>query len=137
MALDSEAAVTAYRSLVAVACVSSGLLATLASAPIVLAGVLIVGFRVPARTAMPVTFVLTGVVAAAIWGMPGAAVVAATVQGLFITFDILMIIFGAILLLNTLKYSGALSVIRHGFSGINPDRRVQVIIICWGRRGRR
>lgn len=63
--------------------------------------------------------------------MPGSAVAAATIQGLFITFDILMIIFGALLLLNTLKYSGALAVIRHGFSEISPDRRVQVIIIAW------
>lgn len=96
-----------------------------------LAGVLIVGFRLPARTAMPVTYVVTAVIAAAIWGMPGSAVAAATIQGLFVTFDILMIIFGAILLLNTLKYSGALAVIRRGFSEISPDRRVQVIIICW------
>ena len=108
-----------------------GLLAALAAAPIVLAGILIVGFRLPARTAMPVTFVLTAVLAITVWGMPATAVAAATVQGLFVTFDILMIIFGAILLLNTLKYSGALGAIRHGFSAISPDRRIQVIIIGW------
>jgi len=111
--------------------VSLGLLAALAAAPIVLAGVLIVGFRLPARTAMPVTFVLTAVIGATVWNMPASALAAATVQGLFVTFDILMIIFGAILLLNTLKYSGALGVIRHGFSEISPDRRVQVVIIAW------
>jgi len=111
--------------------VSLGLLAALAATPILLAGILIVGFRIPARTAMPVTFVLTAIIAATVWSMPGSAVAAATVQGLFITFDILMIIFGALLLLNTLKYSGALAVIRHGFSEISPDRRVQVIIIAW------
>ena len=110
---------------------SLGLLAALAATPILLAGILIVGFRIPARTAMPVTFVLTAVIAATVWSMPGSAVAAATIQGLFITFDILMIIFGALLLLNTLKYSGALAVIRHGFSEISPDRRVQVIIIAW------
>jgi len=110
---------------------SLGLLAALAATPIVVAGALIVGWRVPARTAMPVTLVLTAVIAVAVWDMPGAAVAAATVQGLFITFDILMIIFGAILLLNTLKFSGALSVIRRGFSRISPDRRVQVVIIAW------
>ena len=107
------------------------MLAAVAAAPILLAGVMIVGFRVPARTAMPVSYVFTAVIAAAIWGMPGTVIAAATVQGLFITFDILMIIFGAILLLNTLKYSGALGVIRMGFSAISPDRRVQAIIIAW------
>lgn len=110
---------------------SLGFLAALAATPILLAGILIVGFRVPARTAMPVTYILTAVLAVVVWDMPGTAVAAASIQGLFITFEILMIIFGAILLLNTLKYSGALSVIRHGFADISPDRRVQVIIIAW------
>lgn len=110
---------------------SLGVLAALAALPIVLAGVLIVGFRVPAKTAMPVTFVLTAVNGALVWEMSGTTIAAATIQGLFITFNILMIIFGAILLLNTLKFSGALSSIRHGFSAISPDRRVQVIIIAW------
>lgn len=108
-----------------------GLLAALAAAPILLSGILIVGFRVPARTAMPVTLVLTSLIAVVVWDMPVAAVAAAAVQGLFITFDILMIIFGAILLLNTLKFSGALSAIRLGFSRISPDPRVQVVIIGW------
>lgn len=110
---------------------SLGFLAALAATPILVAGVLIVGFRVPARTAMPITYILTAAIAVLVWGMPGSAVAAASIQGLFITFDILMIIFGAILLLNTLKYSGALAVIRHGFSEISPDRRIQVIIIAW------
>lgn len=110
---------------------SLGFLAALAATPILVAGILIVGFRVPARTAMPVTYILTALLAVVVWGMPGTAVAAASIQGLFITFEILMIIFGAILLLNTLKYSGALSVIRHGFADISPDRRVQVIIIAW------
>ena len=80
---------------------------------------------------MPVTFALTVAIAVTVWGMPATAVAAATVQGLFVTFDILMIIFGAILLLNTLRYSGALGAIRQGFSEISPDRRIQVIIIGW------
>jgi lactate permease len=58
-------------------------------------------------------------------------VAASTVQGLIITFDILLIIFGAILLLNTLKHSGAITSIRAGFSRISTDRRVQVVIIAW------
>jgi lactate permease len=111
--------------------VSLGFLAALAATPILVAGILIVGFRITARTAMPVTYILTAIIAVTVWNMPGTAIAAASIQGLFITFDILMIIFGAILLLNTLKYSGALAVIRRGFSEISPDRRVQVIIIAW------
>ena len=35
------------------------------------------------------------------------------------------------LLLNTLKHSGAVHVIRSGFSRLNDDKRVQVVIVVW------
>ncbi len=108
-----------------------GLQAALAVAPILVAALLLVGFRVPARTAMPVVYVLAALIGGFIWRMPFAQLAAATVQGLFITFEILFIIFAAILLLNTLKHSGAVSAIRAGFTTISPDRRVQVVIITW------
>ena len=56
---------------------------------------------------------------------------ASTVQGLFLTFDLLWIIFGAILLLKTLERSGGVSAIRRSFHDISDDRRVQVVIIAW------
>ncbi|GAA3906470.1 L-lactate permease [Halomonas cibimaris] len=58
-------------------------------------------------------------------------IAASTLQGLILTISILWIIFGAILLLNTLKHSGGITAIRKGFSGISPDRRVQAIIVAW------
>jgi lactate permease len=58
-------------------------------------------------------------------------ILASTFQGLGITFGLLWIIFGAILLLNTLKHSGGIAAIRSGFTSISPDRRVQAIIIAW------
>ena len=39
--------------------------------------------------------------------------------------------FGAIVLLNTLKYSGAIVTIKKGFSNVSADRRIQVILIAW------
>jgi lactate permease len=50
---------------------------------------------------------------------------------LLITLGLLWIIFGAILLLNTLKHSGGITAIRAGFTTISPDRRIQAIIIAW------
>ena len=110
---------------------SLSLLAFLALLPILAAAVMLVGFRMPARTAMPLSFILTAIIAATVWGLSGTQILASSIQGLFITFDILYIIFGAILLLNVLKYSGAVGVIRRGFTDISPDRRVQVVIIAW------
>jgi len=105
--------------------------AFLALLPILMAAILLVGFRWPARTTMPIIYVIAVVIALFFWKVSFINVAAATVQGLFITFDILFIIFGAILLLNTLKHSGAVTAIRNGFSSISPDRRVQVVIIVW------
>lgn len=99
--------------------------------PLGLAAVLLVGFNWPARRAMPLVFAVTVIISLTVWDMTVNRVVASALQGLILTGSILWIIFGAILLLNTLKHSGAITAIRLGFSGISPDRRVQVVIVAW------
>ena len=110
---------------------TSILMSLLAFTPLVLAGVMLIGFRMQARTAMPVVFIVTVLIALLAWDMTFTRVVASSLQGLMLTISILWIIFGAILLLNTLKHSGGIAAIRNGFSGISPDRRVQAIIVAW------
>ncbi|HRP23841.1 L-lactate permease [Thauera sp.] len=109
----------------------AGTLALIAFSPILLAAILLVGLRWPAKRAMPVVYVLTACIGLFVWDMSFNRVLASTLQGLIITIGVLWIIFGAILLLNTLKYSGAISTIRAGFATISPDRRIQAIIIAW------
>jgi lactate permease len=58
-------------------------------------------------------------------------VAAASIEGVAVGLSILWIIFGAVLLLNTLQSSGAMDSIRQGFRLVTPDRRAQVIIIAW------
>ncbi len=111
--------------------VSPAALAGLAALPIFLGGVLLVGFRIPAKWAMPAVYVTAVVIALGVWNMPFVDVAASTVEGLFLTFDLLLIIFGAILLLNTLERSGGVTAIRRSFHDISDDRRVQVVIIAW------
>lgn len=108
-----------------------GFQAFLAVLPIVTAAVLLVGLRWPAKHAMPIVYVVAAAIGLWFWQMSATQILASTIQGLFVTFDILLIIFGAILLLNTLKHSGAVAAIRRGFSNISTDRRVQVVIIAW------
>ena len=110
---------------------SIGLQALLAILPILSAGVLMVGFRWPAKRAMPISFVMAVIIALAFWQVALVHVIASTIQGLFLTFDLLFIVFGAILLLNTLKHSGAIASIRTGIANISPDRRIQVVLIAW------
>ena len=110
---------------------SASLLALLSLLPILVVGLLLVVLRWPASRAMPFSYVTVAVLAIFVWQVPTIQVLAATVHGLIVTASLLVIIFGAILLLNTLRESGALSVIRRGFTYISPDRRIQVIVIAW------
>ena len=105
--------------------------AAFAALPIFVAAVLLIGFRLPAKKAMPIVFLVTASVAVYIWEVSLNRVLASSIQGFLITIAVLWIIFGAILLLNTLKHSGAMTTIRQGFNNVSPDRRVQVIIIAW------
>jgi len=107
------------------------LLAFLSFLPILTVAVLLVVLRWPASRAMPICYGLVAALALFIWQVPAAQVAAASINGLMITVTLLYIIFGAMLLLNTLRESGGLRVIRQGFTDISPDRRVQVIIVAW------
>ncbi len=108
-----------------------GTQALLALFPIALGGTLLVGFRVPAKHAMPAAYVAAALVALEGWRMAPSRIAAASIQGLFLTFDLLFIIFGALLLLHALERSGGVAAIRRSFHGISDDRRVQVVIVCW------
>ncbi|MFM5440575.1 L-lactate permease [Aeromonas enteropelogenes] len=107
------------------------LLALVAFSPIVVAAVLLVGLNWPAKRAMPIAFILTVFIALWGWQMSPTRVLASSLQGLIITVTVLWIVFGAILMLNTLKHTGAITAIRGGFTNISPDRRIQAIIIAW------
>ena len=110
---------------------SPGLLAFVASLPIIAIFVLMAGFRWPATRAMPVAFATALILAVAVWNTPWNWILAATLNGLVIALKILFIVFGALLLLFTMRESGAIEAINRGFSNISADRRVQAIIIAW------
>ncbi|MGJ3253103.1 MAG: L-lactate permease [Elainellaceae cyanobacterium] len=99
--------------------------------PIATVFILLVIARRPAGQAMPIAYLVTVIIALAIWRVPWTQVAASSVQGLVAAIEILYIVFGAILLLNTLQESGAIASIRQSLLGISRDRRVQVMIIAW------
>lgn len=103
----------------------------LALTPIAAVFLFLVVLRWPAKYAMPLSFGVTAALALAVWQVPAVYVAAASIEGLLLAFEIMLIVFGAILLLNTLTNSGAMSTIRKGFINISPDRRVQAIIVAW------
>ncbi len=110
---------------------STASLAILSLLPIISVAIFLVLLRWPASRAMPIAYVVAAGLALAVWQVPLTKILAASVNGLIVAGTLIYIIFGAILLLNTLQQSGAIQTIRQGFSDITPDRRIQVIIIAW------
>lgn len=103
--------------------------ALIAFIPLIFTVIAMAVFNWTAKKALPVAWLITSLLAAFVWKMPIYTVFAYSVFGFFSSFDTLFIIFGAILIMNTLKASGAMSVINDGFNNISKDRRIQVIII--------
>lgn len=107
------------------------ILAIFAFIPIITAVILMAVFSKPAKLAMPVALALVMILAKFVWKMELIDVSAYTLYGFLKAIDVMLIVFGAILILNTLKQSGALSRINDGFDNITGDRRIQAIIIGW------
>lgn len=108
---------------------SVGFLAIISAVPIALALVLMVGFRWPATKAMPLAWLATAVAGLAVWQLPVGYIAALSLQGVITAVGILIIVFGAILILYTLRDSGGMETIQHGMQNISPDMRVQAVII--------
>jgi lactate permease len=100
----------------------------LALTPILVVFVFMIGLGWSARRALPYALGIAVVLSAFVWRVPPAILGAAVIQGAWLAISILWIVFGALLMLNTLRASGAVAAIRRGFTSISDDRRIQAII---------
>lgn len=107
------------------------ILATVAALPILIVGILMIGYMWPSSKAMPVGWLTAVVIAVIGWKMPVQWLAAATIGGIINAFSILLIVFGALLILQLMKKSGGINGISHSMTSVSTDRRVQVIIIAW------
>ena len=105
--------------------------ALIAFIPIIVTVVLMVAFNWHAKRALPLAWILACVIAFAVWKMNVHDMAAYTITGFLSAFETLVIIFGAILIMNTLKRSGAMSAINGMFKGVTKDARILTIIIGW------
>ena len=110
---------------------SLGVLALIAFVPIALVLIFMVGMRWPATKAMPLAWGVCALIAMTIWKMPAGFVAASTLSGFGSAINVLIIVFGAIIILYTMQVSGAMETISYGFLGISRDRRIQTIIIAF------
>lgn len=107
------------------------LLVLLGTVPILILAFFLVILRWTARTSMFLALLSVLFISIFIWKVPGGQIAGASIDGLSTAFEILYIVFGALLLLNTLKNNGALGVIKRSIANVTEDRRIQVIIILW------
>ncbi|KMQ51556.1 L-lactate permease [Chitinispirillum alkaliphilum] len=107
------------------------MLPLLASIPILIVGILMIGLLWPSARAMPIGWLSAAVLAYLFWDMPPLWLLAATLGGAINTLDILIIVFGALLILQIMRKSGGIQGISHSMALISTDRRVQLIIIAW------
>lgn len=104
-------------------------MAILAFIPILLTLVLMMVFNWPAKRCLLISWLLACIFAFFAFDIDIKALFASSLFGMLSSTDVLIIILGAILLMNTLKASGATASINKGFMNICPDKRVQACII--------
>ena len=104
-------------------------MALVASIPILLVIVLMIAFNKPAKIALPIGWVVALLIALFYWRQDATTTFAWALDGFLEAIGTLVIILGAILIMNTLKHSGAVTAIQRVFNNVNPDRRIQAIIV--------
>ena len=105
--------------------------ALLALLPIFAALFLMSKFKVSPPVSLLLALAGTAVLGCGVWGMRVLYVTEVALLGALKSLDIILIIYGAILLLNILQRTGALESINRSFSQISEDRRIQLIVIAW------
>ena len=103
--------------------------ALIAFVPILVTIVLMAVFNWPAKRALPLAWLLAAVFGIAFWKMSFIHAIGQTLTGFLGAFEVLVIIFGAILIMNTMQRSGAMDAINRMFNGLTPDARLQTVII--------
>lgn len=103
----------------------------LSALPFLLALILMMSFHFSSGKALVISLLLTCILVLAVWQMDVITVAGYFIYGVLKSLDLLLIIGGAILLLNTLKQTGIMVIINNGFKRITPDPRIQAIIIAY------
>jgi len=101
----------------------------IASLPILLVVILMVAFNSPAKRALPLGWALAVLIAVLFWKQNPLTTAAWALDGFLEAINVFAIVFGAILIMNTMKRSGAVTAIQRVLGSVNPDRRIQAIIV--------
>ena len=105
------------------------MLALIAFLPILATLVLMMVFNWPAKRCLMISWIMAFVIGILGFKVDIGALAAGSAYGMLSAIEVIIIITGAILVMNTLKASGATAAINRGFMNICPDKRVQACII--------
>ena len=105
------------------------MLALIAFLPILATLVLMMVFNWPAKRCLMISWAMAFVIGVLGFNVDIGALAAGSAYGMLSAIEVIIIITGAILVMNTLKASGATAAINRGFMNICPDKRVQACII--------
>ncbi|WP_020007203.1 L-lactate permease [Salinicoccus albus] len=107
------------------------MLMVVALSAVIIPFILLVLLRMSAIKGMSISTVVVIVLAMSVWGMNGHVIASSILEGIHRTLTILFIMFGALVLLNTLRNTGAVNRINQGFQSISRDMRVQLIFVAF------
>jgi len=107
------------------------MLALLSVIPIVVAIVLMVGFKKKSGVSLLAAWLTAVVLALVVWNMELQHAGAFTVLGFLSAINVILVVFSAIFLLNAMIELKFIETIGNGFNGISQDRRIQILIIAW------
>lgn len=99
--------------------------------PIIIILIFVFLFKKPLFFITPIIFIYTLFLSYFFWEIENTYIYISLIKAFFISLDILIIIFGAILFLEFLKIIGFINFIKNKISLISEDIRIQVILIVW------
>ncbi|MEC9485327.1 MAG: L-lactate permease [Candidatus Izemoplasma sp.] len=99
--------------------------------PILLPFLFLVLLKMPAKKGMTLSFLIVLIGAYFFWDMSQVTLLASIIQGTHKAFGILIILFGAIIMMNILQMNGAIDRINLWFDELTQDMRIQAILIAF------
>jgi lactate permease len=99
--------------------------------PFTLLFFLMVVFKKPAFISAPITLAVTILAIFTVWQMDTLWFGVALIKGLFVTIDIIYIVFGALILLFILQKANLFASVKYVIEDISQDDRIQAILVGW------
>lgn len=99
--------------------------------PVVGPLVFLVVFRMSAKKGMTISMILMMILALVVWQVSFDVIFASVIVGIHKSLTIILILLGALTLVNTLKNTSAIKRINQGFESISKDKRILAVIIAF------